>query len=41
MQNYNFVDFGRKWEKIILDAHEKYGSWETRKNYKAWELRVV
>ena len=41
LKNYNFERFGRRWEKMILDAHKKYGSWDTRKNYKSWELRAV
>jgi glycosyltransferase involved in cell wall biosynthesis len=41
MKNYNFKDFAKKWEEILVDAHENYGSWDNRKNYKSWELRVV
>ena len=41
LQNYNFENFATKWEKIITDTHKKHGSWETRENYKAWELLEV
>jgi len=41
LKNYNFENFSKKWEKIMIDTHEKHGSWDTRKNYKAWELRAV
>jgi glycosyltransferase involved in cell wall biosynthesis len=41
LENYNFDNFASQWEKIILDTYEKHGSWETRKNYKAWELIAV
>jgi glycosyltransferase involved in cell wall biosynthesis len=41
LENYNFEKFAMAWEKILLDAYEKHGSWDTRKNYKSWELRVV
>ena len=41
LKNYNFGNFAQQWEKILLDTYEKYGSWNTRKNYKAWELRAV
>jgi len=40
-ENYNFQNFERKWEKIMLDTYEKHGSWDKRKNYKSWELRTV
>ena len=41
MKNYNFKDFAKKWEDILVNVHENYGSWDNRKNYKSWELRVV
>ena len=37
-KNYNFEDFQNRWVKIMLDVHEKYGSWETRKGYNQWEV---
>jgi len=36
--NYNFEKFQERWVELMLDIHEKYGSWESRKNYKSWEL---
>ena len=41
LKNYNFDDFAKQWEKIMLDTYEKCGSWDTRKNYKSWELQAV
>ena len=41
LQNYNFENFAKQWEKIMLNTYEKHGSWDTRKNYKSWELRAV
>jgi len=41
LKNYNFENFAKQWEKIMLDTYEKHGSWDTRKNYKSWELRAV
>jgi len=41
MKNYNFEKFATKWEEVLLKAYEKHGSWDTRKNYKAWELQAV
>ena len=33
LENYNFEKYKDKWAEIILNAHEKYGSWENRKGY--------
>ena len=38
LKNYNFENYGSQWVKFMEDTHNKYGSWETRKNYKAWRL---
>ena len=40
-KNYNFKDFGERWDKILKSVHEKYGSWNTRKGYKTWEFKEV
>ena len=40
-ENYNFEKFASSWDKLMTDVHHKHGSWETRKNYKAWELRTI
>jgi len=41
LKNYNFEEYGKKWDQILKDVHEKHGSWETRKNIKTWELLEV
>ena len=41
MKNYNFDEYGKKWEQVMTSIHEDLGSWKTRKNYKAWELTEV
>jgi glycosyltransferase involved in cell wall biosynthesis len=41
MDNYGFTKFAEQWEKLLLGTHKKHGSWETRKNYKRWELLAV
>ena len=38
-KNFSFEQYGKKWDKILREVHEKYGSWETRKNYKSWTLK--
>ena len=36
LKNYNFADYQEGWDKIIKDAHDKYGSWQDRKGYETW-----
>jgi len=37
-KKYNFDNFVTKWNVVLRDIHEKFGSWETRKGYKKWHL---
>ena len=37
MTNYNFEEYGKKWVDLLTSVHEKYGSWENRKDYACWE----
>ena len=41
MKNFGFEDYQEKWAKTMLEIHDKYGSWENRKGYKAWEVLEV
>ena len=38
MKNYNFEVFASRWDEFMTKIHEECGSWDTRKNYKSWEL---
>jgi glycosyltransferase involved in cell wall biosynthesis len=38
MKNYNFKDYGDRWVSLMEEIHERYGSWENRKEYKAWRM---
>ena len=40
-KNYNFETFEKRWVDLMLDIHEKHGSWENRKNYHNWKLLEV
>ena len=40
-ENYDFDTMAKEWHNFILDVHKKCGSWETRKNYKNWELKEI
>lgn len=41
LKNYNFDQFKTKWVDLMLNVYEKHGSWDTRKNYKRFELRTI
>jgi hypothetical protein len=41
LENYNYNDFNNKWADLMLNVHETCGSWDTRKNYQAWECNTV
>ena len=36
--NYNFEDFEAKWVDLMTSVHERFGSWESRKDYQSWDL---
>ena len=39
LENYNFEEFNKSWVDTMLYIHEKFGSWENRKNHKRrWEM---
>lgn len=38
-KNFGFEQFQKSWVTIFTEFHEKYGSWETRKKYKNWEVK--
>tara|TARA_Y100000593_G_scaffold53687_1_gene100454 strand:+ start:439 stop:1707 length:1269 start_codon:yes stop_codon:yes gene_type:complete len=38
IKNYNFDQYTKRWEELLLDVHERHGSWDTRKGYNSWEL---
>ena len=41
-KNYNFKDFSKNWVETMVEVHETFGSYETRKNYQdRWELRLL
>jgi glycosyltransferase involved in cell wall biosynthesis len=36
-KNYSMRGYAEKWDQILSEAYEKYGSWENRKHYQSWE----
>jgi len=41
LDNYSMEQFSKKWESILEEVHREFGSWDTRKNYKSWEMLEV
>ena len=41
LDNYGMDKFAQRWDRILTDLHARCGSWDTRKNYKSWELSEV
>jgi len=41
VRNYNFQNFNKQWVDLVDSVIEKHGSWETRKEYTAWEFREI
>ena len=39
--NYNFDNFRKQWVDLMTSTHEKYGSWESRKNNKTIRTEVL
>jgi glycosyltransferase involved in cell wall biosynthesis len=39
--NYNFENFSKQWVDLMTSTHEKYGSWENRKNNKTIRTEVL
>ncbi len=38
MTNYSMETFTQQWRQVFEETIEEFGSWDTRKNYKRWEL---
>ena len=41
MDNYNFENYGKRWAILMEEVHEKYGSWDNRKEYKSWRVEKI
>ena len=40
-KNYNFKEYVVKWDVLLKDIHDRYGSWDSRKEYKNWKILEV
>jgi len=41
LTNYAFDKFHESWDKIMTEVHDKYGSWDNRKNYNSWSIEQL
>jgi glycosyltransferase involved in cell wall biosynthesis len=41
LKNYNFQKYAESWDKLLTHVVKKFGSWDTRKNYKSWNISEV
>lgn len=41
LNNYNFDDMIKGWDKILSDIHENHGSWDKRKGYNRWTFEEM
>ena len=39
--NYEYEKFTRRWVELVDQTVDKYGAWETRKNYKRWHFKEI
>jgi len=40
-KNFNFGNYKKRWVEIFDEVIEKNGSWDTRKNYRAWAVLKI
>jgi len=41
LKNYNYKNYCKNWDALLKAVNDRCGSWETRRNYQAWELIEV
>jgi glycosyltransferase involved in cell wall biosynthesis len=41
LNNYGFDNFNKTWVDLMLEIHDKNGSWENRKGYKPWAITEI
>jgi glycosyltransferase involved in cell wall biosynthesis len=41
IKNYNYETYCNKWVEIMFHVYEKYGSWDSRREYKSWEIKKI
>ena len=41
LKEYNLEKYSERWDTLMTEIYETYGSWENRKGYNNWELMVL
>ena len=41
LNNYGYERYTEEWDLLLMDIHERHGSWENRKGYKTWDFIEV
>ena len=41
LKNYGIDKFEKNWQEVFEEIIDNFGSWETRKNYKHWEILEI
>ena len=41
LKNYSFENYCTSWNELLLDVHERHGSWDTRTGYNRWTFKEV
>jgi glycosyltransferase involved in cell wall biosynthesis len=41
LKNYSLEKYHKSWDKFFTELHDELGSWDTRKNYKSWEIKEI
>jgi hypothetical protein len=41
LTNYNFQKFGESWVNLMEKIHETHGSWNNRKNYNKFTIKIL
>tara|TARA_R100000005_G_C4956683_1_gene174962 strand:- start:217 stop:1131 length:915 start_codon:yes stop_codon:yes gene_type:complete len=41
LKNYSFENYCSSWDELLLDVHERHGSWDTRTGYNRWTFKEV
>lgn len=41
LKNYSLESYQKKWDETLTGIHDELGSWDTRKEYKAWEINTL
>jgi len=41
INNYSYEKYTTRWVEIMDEVHEKWGSWNTRKRNKLWEMEAI